>query len=216
MRRLTTTDRRSDPGIELPAIRSAGADDRMKKRDRLTAVVLAGVFLAAGPRPAGLAQDAADRTGFQFLDRLVVLMVKAGAPGGGGGDVGQDVVLLAKELKAAHEAKQVDDLFAVRYSRMLSAVRQAVLMDPEVLYWPMYRYNMVDFIEERTGRIPDWKDLLFIVNDHGGAGVGLGMVADAIMSEVVSLHIHLENLGRRPDILKGYLERGIKAAGAGK
>jgi hypothetical protein len=216
MRRLTTTDRRSDPGIELPAIKSAGADDRMKKRVRLTAVGLAIFFLAAAFGTVTAAQDTEDRTGFQFLDRLVVLMVRAAAPGGGGGDIGPDVVLLAKDLKAAHEAKQVDDLFAVRYSRMLSAVRQAILMDPEVLYWPMYRYSMVDFIEERTGRIPDWKELLFIVNDHGGAGVGLGMVADAIMSEVVSLHVHLENLDRRPDILKGYLERGMKAAGAGR
>jgi hypothetical protein len=80
----------------------------------------------------------------------------------------------------------------------------------------MYRYEMVDFIEERTGRIPDWKDLLFIVNDHGGAGVGLGVIADAVMSEVVSLHIHLDNLARRPDILKSYLERSMKAAGPDK
>jgi len=90
-----------------------------------------------------------------------------------------------------------------------------LLMDPEVLYWPMYRYTMVDFIEERTGRIPAWKDILFIVNDHGGAGVGLGMIADAVMSEVVSLHLHLENLARRPDILQGYIDKGLKAAKKG-
>ena len=67
-------------------------------------------------------------------------------------------------------SEQVDDLFAVRYSRLLSAVRQADLMDPEVLYWPNYRFTMMDFIEERTGRLPEWKEILFIVNDHGGAG----------------------------------------------
>jgi hypothetical protein len=140
-------------------------------------------------------------------------MVKAVAPGRAGVDVGPDVIALAKDLKAAREAKQVDDLFAVRYSRLLSAVRQAVLMDPEVLYWPMYRSSMFDFIEERTGRAPDWKELQFMVDDHGGAGVGLGAIADAVMSEVVSLHIHLENLARRDQILKDYTEKSLKAAG---
>jgi hypothetical protein len=92
--------------------------------------------------------------GFQLLDRLVTLMVKAVAPPGGG-DIGPDVIALAKDLKAARQAKQVDDLFAVRYLRLLSGVRQALLMDPEVLYWPMYRSAMFDFVEERTGRAPE-------------------------------------------------------------
>jgi hypothetical protein len=188
----------------------------MKKTIKLTAMILVLFFVVATFGPAEPAQAAADQTGFQLLDRLVVLLVKAAAPGGSSADIGQGIIALAKDLKSAREAKRVDDLFAIRYSRLLSAVRQAVLMDPEVLYWPMYRYNMVDFIEERTGRIPDWKELLFIVNDHGGAGVGLGVIADAVMSEVVSLHIHLETLAKRPEILKSYMEKGMKAAGAGK
>jgi hypothetical protein len=188
----------------------------MNKTIRLPIMVLFGFFVLGLSSRAGLDQAPPDRVGFQFLDRLVILMVKAAAPGGDGGDVGKGIVMLAKELKAAHVAEQVDDLFAVRYSRMLSAVRQAVLMDPEVLYWPMYRYNMADFIEERTGRMPDWNKLLFVVNDHGGSGVGLGMISDAVMSEVVSLHIHLETLARRPEILKGYMEKSLAAVGAGR
>jgi hypothetical protein len=184
------------------------------KKDKhmiILTLVAAGILLAAALGPGGQGQTAPDRTGYQLLDRLVVLMVKAAAPGGSV-DISQETVLLAKELKTTRAAKRVDDLFAVRYSRLLSAVRQALLMDPEVLYWPMYRYSMADFIEERTGRAPDWKDLLFKVNDHGGAGVGLGTIADAVMSEVVSLHIHLETAAKRPDILKAYLERGMDAA----
>ena len=188
----------------------------MKEIFKLIALMPVGIFVTSTFSPAKPLQDLAAQTGFQFLDRLVVVVVKAAAPGGGPIDIDQNILLLARELKAAREAKQVDDLFAIRYSRLLSAVRQAVLMDPEVLYWPMYRYNMVDFIEERTGRMPDWKDLLFMVNDHGGSGVGLGILADALMSEVVSLHIHLENLAKRPEILKSYLEKGMKDAGPGK
>jgi hypothetical protein len=173
-------------------------------------VVFSG-WAAAGqesPKPA-------DPVGFQFLERLVVLVVKSAVPGASSsGDAGRDVVDLARDFKAVREAKRVDELFAVRYTRLLSAVRQGVISDPELLFWPMYRYNMIDFIEERTGRIPAWKDTLFIVNDHGGSGVGLGMLADAIMSEVVSLHIYLETWSKRQDILKSYLDKGMGAAGA--
>ncbi len=188
----------------------------MKRTAGFIATGLVGILIFVAFIPAGLAQAPADQTGFQLLERLIVLLVKAAAPGGGSGDIGPDIIALAKELKSAREAKKVDDLFAVRYSRLLSVVRQAVLMDPEVLFWPMYRYKMVDFIEERTGKIPDWKELLFIVNDHGGAGVGLGFIADAVMSEVVSLHIHLQTLDKRADILKSYMEKGMRAAEAEK
>lgn len=186
----------------------------MNGRTRNLAAIIAGALLFAVLAAAGPGQDAPIQPrGFQFLDRLVTLMVRAVAPGVGGVDVGPDVITLAKDLKAARQAKQVDELFAVRYSRLLSAVRQALLMDPEVLYWPMYRSSMFDFIEERTGLAPDWEELRFMVNDHGGAGVGLGAIADAVMSEVVSLHIHLENLARRGRILKDYTEKSLKAAG---
>lgn len=188
----------------------------MKKIIGLMAIMLVEIFFLATFSAAGPGQQPADQTGFQFLDRLVVLLVKAVAPGGSSVDIDQNILLLAKELKSAREAKRVDDLFAVRYSRLLSAVRQAVLRDPEVLYWPMYRFKMIDFIEERTGRMPDWDELLFIVNDHGGSGVGLAILSDAIMSEVVSLHIHLENLAKRPEILKSYMEKSMKGIGRGK
>ncbi len=188
----------------------------MRRRTRSLILIPAAIMIAAPLCQAGQARAEADPVGCRFLDRLVILMVESAAPGGEPVDIGQDIVQLARELKAAREAKTVDDLFAVRYGRLLSAVRQALLMDPEVLYWPMYRYAMADFIEERTGRVPDWKDVLFIVNDHGGAGVGLGMIADAVMSEVVSLHLHLENLGRRPGILQRYLDKGLKSDPRGR
>jgi hypothetical protein len=195
---------------------SRGKETAMKKNGKLLAAVLVGILAAASAIPAWPAQDPADQTGFQLLDRLVVALVKAVAPGGGAADFDQNILLLAKDLKSAREAKRVEDLFAVRYSRLLSAVRQAVIQDPEVLFWPMYRFQMIDFIEERTGQMPDWDDLLFMINDHGGSGVGLGALSDAIMSEVVSLHIHLENLTRRPEILKSYIDKGMNGAGAGK
>jgi hypothetical protein len=183
---------------------------------RSPTLACAGLILACMLSPRAAAQPRPDpQVGFDLLDRLVSLVVRSAAPGGVTVDTGQETVLLARDLRAAHEVGRVDDLFAVRYGRLLSAVRQAVLMDPEMLYWPMYRYTMVDFIEERTGRIPEWEGLLFIVNDHGGAGVGLGTIADAVISEVVTLHLHLENLSRRAEIKQGYLERGIGAARPG-
>jgi hypothetical protein len=186
----------------------------MKKRVKLMGLVAAAALAVAPLSAAGQAPAASAQPGFDFLDRLVVLVVTSAAPGGGSGDVGQGVLKLARDLKTAKDDKKVDDLFAVRYSRLLSAVRQAATMDPGVLYWPMYRYAMADFIEERTGQAPDWKALAFMVNDHGGAGVGLAAIADAILSDVVALHLHLENLSRRDGLRQSYLDKGLKAAGA--
>jgi hypothetical protein len=99
----------------------------------------------------------------------------------------------------------------VRYSRLLSVIRQAILSDPETLYWPMYRFTIVGFIEERTGQMPDWNKLLFTVNDHGGSGVGLAIIVEAVMTEIVSLHIHLETAQKRQGILEGYLQKAQKS-----
>lgn len=187
----------------------------MKRHITFMGLVVAAAAMAAATASSMVQAPAASaQPGFDLLDRLVVLVVTSAAPGGGSGDIGQSVLKLAKDLKAAREAKRVDDLFAVRYSRLLSAVRQAATMDPEVLYWPMYRYAMADFIEERTGQAPDWKALAFMVNDHGGAGVGLAALADAVLSEVVALHLHLENLSRREGLRQSYLDKGLRAAGA--
>lgn len=188
----------------------------MNRTLRSPTLACAGIILTFMLGPRAAAQPTPDpQVGFDLLDRLVSLVVRSAAPGGAPLDTGEETILLAQDLKAAHEVGRVDDLFAVRYGRLLSAVRQSVLMDPEVLYWPMYRYTMVDFIEERTGRIPEWERLLFIVNDHGGAGVGLGTIADAVIAEVVTLHIHLENLSRRAEIQQGYLERGMRTVRPG-
>jgi hypothetical protein len=185
-------------------------------RKRIAAMIAIGLVVGSTATATTPRTAAGPEAGFKLLERLVVLVVGAAAPGGGGGDVGQGVILLAKDLESAKDAKTIDEVFAVRFSRLLSAVRQAATMDPACLYWPLYRYALAEFIEGRTGRAPDWKDLEFMVNDHGGAGVGLGAVADAVLSEVVALHLHLENLSRLDDIRQSYLDKGLKAAGAVK
>jgi len=176
-------------------------------------LVVVAVALLIAARPVQAAQAGPDRAGYQLLERLVAAVAVAARPAPGAADISPELLRLARDLKAAHAAKRVDDLFALRFSRLLSAVRQAVLTDPEVLYWPMYRHTMMDFIEERTGRMPDWKEVLFHVNNHGGSGVGLALLADAVMSEVVSLHLHLDTWPKRAEVLKGYLERSAKAPG---
>ena len=178
----------------------------------LVAVTVAVALLIAA-RPVQAAQAGPDRVGYQLLERLVAAVAVAARPAPGATDISPELLRLARDLKAAHAAKRVDDLFALRFGRLLSAVRQAVLTDPEVLYWPMYRHTMMDFIEERTGRMPDCKEVLFHVNNHGGSGVGLALLADAFMSEVVSLRLHLDSWPRRAEVLKGYLERSVKAPG---
>ena len=174
------------------------------------------LFIASNIALAAPVEKPGEETGFKLLENLVLLLDEAGRQSGTADDWNATIVGLARELKAARDAKYVDALFAVRYSRLLSAVRQALLGDPETLYWPMYRFSMIDFIELRTGRTPDWNRLMFAVNDHGGSGVGLAIIVEAVMSEIVSLHIHLETAQKRQGILETYLQKTQKARQAAK
>jgi hypothetical protein len=163
---------------------------------------------------AGLAAQApaaADPSGYRLLERLVSILVKAASPGATGSPQ-DEIISLAREVKGVRDAQKVDDVFAARFSRLLSVARFAVNPAPQPSDWPMIRFLMMDFIEQTTGRMPEWKDVLANIEHHGGPGIGLAMLADAILSEVVSLHIHLETLPRRPDLLKDYMEKGMKAA----
>jgi hypothetical protein len=64
----------------------------------------------------------------------------------------------------------------------------------------------LDGLTGRSGRPGEGKKELF----------KLDIIADAIISEVVSLHIYLETLAKRPEILQIYMEKSMKAAGPGK
>jgi hypothetical protein len=185
----------------------------MKHTARL---VVIGWLVASSPAFAQPAQSTGGEAGYKLLSDLVVLLNSAAKGSIDMGAANAGLLSLAKNVDAARDAKAVDVIFAVRYSRLLSALRQALLADPGLLYWPMYRFSMVDFIEERTGRMPDWDKLLFVVNDHGGSGVGLAMLVEAVMAEVVSLHLHLETLERRPAVLRRYTEQGLNSSGSVK
>jgi hypothetical protein len=171
-------------------------------------VLLAAAIAAATPVRA---QTSPRPPGYALLSDLVALMDQAARGVAEPAAVSADLLGLAKRLQTAAAAKSVDPIFAVRYTRLLSALRQGLLADPGMLYWPMYRASMMDFIEERTGRPPDWSKLVFVVGDHGGSGVGLAMLVEPVLSEVVSLHIHLEGLDRREAILESYMKGAAKS-----
>ena len=170
-------------------------------------VLLAAAVTAAAPARA---QTSPRPPGYALLSDLVALVDQAARGAADVAATNAGVLTLAQRVSAASAAKSVDPIFAVRYARLLSALRQGLLADPGLLYWPMYRASMMNFIEERTGRPPDWSTLVFVVGDHGGSGVGLATLIEAVMSEVVSLHIHLENAGRRQGILEDYLAKPTK------
>jgi hypothetical protein len=60
----------------------------MKEYRLLIALAFFGLFLAATLSASEPAQTSADPARFQFFDRLVALMLMAGAPGGGAVDIG--------------------------------------------------------------------------------------------------------------------------------
>lgn len=183
----------------------------MRERHRVGAVLLV-LALGAGSA-AGLAAQApaaSDTSGYRLLERLVSILVKAASPGATGSPQ-DEIISLAREIKGARDAQKVDEIFAARFSRLLSVARFAVNPSPQPSDWQMIRFLMMDFIEQTTGRMPEWKDVLANTEHHGGPGIGLAMLAEAVLSEVVSLHIHLKTLPERSSILKSYMEKGMAA-----
>jgi len=178
---------------------------------RPTAVLLVLMAAAAATATPVRAQTSPRPPGYALLSDLVALVDQAARGAADVAATNAGLLSLAQRVSAAAAAKSVDPIFAVRYTRLLSALRQGLLADPGMLYWPMYRASMMDFIEERTGRPPDWSKLVFVVGDHGGSGVGLAMLVEPVMSEVVSLHIHLESLDRRQAILESYMKGAAKS-----
>ena len=178
---------------------------------RPIAVLLVLLAVAVAAATPVRAQTSPRPPGFALLSDLVALMNQAARGAADAAATNTALLTLAKRARAAADAKTVDPIFAVRYTRLLSALRQGLLADPGMLYWPMYRASMMDFIEERTGRPPDWNTLLFVVGDHGGSGVGLALLVEPVMSEVVSLHIHLESMDRRQAILESYMRGAAKS-----
>lgn len=177
---------------------------------RATAGLLAAVLLGLTVPATALGQAANGPPGYALLADLVAVVDQAARGAADVAATNTALLALAKRLQSAVAAKAVDPIFAVRYSRLLSALRQGLLPDPGMLYWPMYRASMIEFIEERTGRAPDWDRLLFVVGDHGGSGVGLAMLVEPVMAEVVSLHVHLDALDRRQAILESYMKGAQK------
>jgi hypothetical protein len=171
-------------------------------------VLSAAAVAAATPVRA---QTSPRPPGYVLLSDLVALVDQAARGAADVAAANAGLLTLAQRVSAASAAKSVDPIFAVRFSRLLSAIRQGLLADPGLLYWPMYRGSMMDFIEERTGRPPDWNKLVFVVGDHGGSGVGLALLVEPVMSEVVSLHVHLESLHRREAILESYMKGAAKS-----
>jgi hypothetical protein len=182
----------------------------MKPAALVVLCVFAAVGVAQASPARAIGQQPGDEVGFRLLRDLVAVVDQAARGAADVAATNAGLLTLAQRMSAAAAAKSVDPIFAVRYARLLSALRQGLLADPGMLYWPMYRASMFDFIEERTGRPPDWNKLLFVVGDHGGSGVGLAMLVEPVLSEVVSLHIHLETLDRREALLESYMKGAAK------
>jgi hypothetical protein len=178
------------------------------QKSLMAAVMIFSLACGAGASARWPAQDpaGASPSGFRLLDKLVSILLVAGSPGASVSPL-DEIIGLSGQLKTERAAGRVDDVFAARFSRLLSVVRFSVDPKPQPQDWPMTRFLMMDFIEQATGRMPDGKDIQDNVSHHGGPGIGLAMLADAVLSEVVNLHIYLETLPRRQEIVRRYMDK---------
>jgi hypothetical protein len=108
---------------------------------RPIAVLLVLLAVAVAAATPVRTQTSPRPPGFALLSDLVALMNQAARGAAQPAAASADLLGLAKRLQTAAAEKAVDPIFAVRYTRLLSALRQGLLADPGMLYWPMYRWT---------------------------------------------------------------------------
>lgn len=137
-----------------------------------------------------------ESAGVRLLDRLVMgfkTMAEAGA--GGYDHVNTFLQDAMAGLKKAKEDNQVDAVFYMRYKRLLTTMKLAVIdtpYDPEGILDDFILREINTFIESVTGIRSE--------REHRG----IGAIAGAIAEEILNLHIYLDSKSDRAVLIKKY------------
>jgi hypothetical protein len=140
---------------------------------------------------------AADESaGVRLLDRLVMgfkTMAEAGA--GNYEQVNMFLQDAMAGLKKAKKDNQVNAVFYMRYKRLLTIMKLAVIdtpYDPEGILDDFILREINTFIESVTGIRSE--------REHRG----IGAIAGAIAEEILNLHIYLDSKSDRAALIKKY------------
>jgi hypothetical protein len=171
--------------------------------------VKAGFFILGAVLPAALSFSAAAaeaKAGFALLESLTKEIVTAAKDEISAAQVKDRLNGLITEAKKARSSELIDPYFFKKYAALLAFIKLGLTADePEGILWPLMERVAGDYIRSVTGSEPPGS-LKANYAQHGA--VGLASISSAVISEVTTLHLHLETKERRPEVMKFYLQIG--------
>jgi hypothetical protein len=162
----------------------------MNKRSIVVAVL---ALLFTGFGISGTVPDQKVKAGYALLEMYIRSFQEMAAQGAGGAEVLEGhLAKMAKTLKQARDAGDIDLVFQARFARLLAMTKLFVRPDPENILQPVIERELSLFLSHVTG-----EDVI-----QGGGPAVLGQVANALAEEIINLQIYLDTKGAREALRK--------------
>ncbi len=159
--------------------------------------LILGLALVLSVPAAPVPPPTADKTvGYALIDKLNRSFQDMAQKGTGGTDVVEKVLVgLMKDAKQARKDDKIDAVFFQRYSRVLRILYTAVLKDPDQtgILMPLIEREMAAFVSDMTGE--KWS---------AEGKENIGQLAWAASQAIIELHLYLDTLDQRQQILKSF------------
>lgn len=140
------------------------------------------------------------KAGHALLDKLVMSFKGMTEKGTGGREVVDDSLkAMMAEAKKAKKENQIDQVFFRHYNRLLIVIKLVIVEDTEGILSPLIEREVGGFVEDVKGAKAD-------IMGEGAVGV----VAEAIAEEIINLSLYLDNLKRKQELKKKFMEFGKK------
>jgi len=169
---------------------------------KLVLVLLIGVFSAVLWAEDGAATPAAkDEAGYMLLDKIFAGFRTMAQKGTGGYEYVNNLLEEAMaEAKAARAQGKIDAPFFSRYRRLLVVAKLAIIDSPydrEGILDEFIVREINSFVDDVTGEKGS-------LEAKGENKRGIGSVAGAMADEIINLHVYLDGLKTRPELLKKF------------
>lgn len=167
---------------------------------KIALVFLIGVFFSALWANEEVSAPAAkDEVGYVLLDKIIIGFQKMAREGSGGYEFVDNLLQEAMaEAKVARAQGKIDAPFFKRYTRMLLIAKLAIVNTPydrEGILDEFITREINSYIEDVTGELGSLKA-------EGENKRGIGAIAGAMAEEILNLHIYLDGLKNKPELLK--------------
>jgi len=172
---------------------------------KIALVFFVGIFFSALWANGDVSAPAAkDEVGYVLLDKIIIGFQKMAGEGSGGYEFVDRLLQEAMaEAKVARAQGKIDAYFFKRYARMLLVAKLAIVNAPydrEGILDGFITREINSYIEDVTGEPGS-------LRAEGENKRGVGAIAGAMADEILNLHIYLDGLKNKPELLKKFLQK---------